>query len=1134
MRAKIKAFAGIFVVAVISTIAFINFTDTASAALYATYADVSNTQTLAPGYTREAFQIFKMPVQGKINSIQIKGIGIDGGGTAEMKTGVCLVANNLVGEACVGSYIWANESPYIMRSLSWYTYTFSPVVYDKNALVKFYLHIVGAPAIYEQAYAAVSPSSTYADGVAWINRPITEINADIQILVDISPCRDSFSGHVYSTSTNEAIAGADVRMILKDFVATNESCTNFLAAHAGRSDVFCIPNVGAGLRSDTDSAGAYSVQSVSGIGDDFTVQVAAKYFATSTISYNAMTASTTDCGTVSHDFYLEPNNKHTPIVIVPGILGSYLYNKSGEEVWPNIPLMLLPGDDSYLNQLMLDDSGNQLPDVLHSMTATDILREESGSDFMAGLATELENAGYEEDKDLFVFPYDWRLDVDISGSYLQDKINQIVSSTQSEKVDIIAHSMGGLVVKKYLVDHGNENKINKFIDIATPHTGAPKAAKIMLYGDDLDMTKFGFGLNYKEIKKISQNMPAVYQLLPSQSYFDSTLPDSGSYIADLDDYDNNDISGNLDYSDSMQFMENTGRNPYLLSKNDALHNEIDNFNPADYGIKAYNIVGCNEPTIGKIYVLNKEKDGNEYDLRYISGDGTVPLRSAQALINPVQTYYVTGAEHSKLPSFNGVRQLVTAMVTDQLNTFNISQYNNLKSDQSICTLDGWKVSFHSPITLNIYDENNNHLGPNENGDIEMNIAGASYDIIDDNKFAFLPKGHTYRIVGQATDSGTFNARVQNIQNNETTQTQYFNSVPLNSTATNVEYNLDDQTENVAMNVDEDGDQVFEQTIAPSAVLNQVESQDVTKPQTSAVVDGTLGQNNWYVSTTTLTLTGQDEAIGSGILKTEYSSDNGATWQIYTEPVVLSDDGVYNIRYKSTDKAGNIEIEKEIAINIDKTSSTVDIFSPLNNSEHLRSENLDVVYDINDAKSGIATDTIKILADNIEINTSTINLFAYSLGAHTLSISVDDLAGNVTSTTVSFNVTANIDSTIYDVNTLYAAGAINDKADKQLTKDLKLIKMQIEKFGQKKTIIDDKFTEAMNKCTEKKGVDWCNAKLKPRLDRTEYTLDKIYKAIITLQYKLVLAELKQFNKKSWMNLQAYNILKEDVNYLINRM
>ena len=68
-------------------------------------------------------------------------------------------------------------------------------------------------------------------------------------------------------------------------------------------------------------------------------------------------------------------------------------------------------------------------------------------------------------------------------------------------------------------------------------------------------------------------------------------------------------------------MKNTGRNEYLLGANDSLHNVIDDYSPQSAGVKTYNIVGCGKPTIGKVYILNKEKSGSyEYGLQYIDGD----------------------------------------------------------------------------------------------------------------------------------------------------------------------------------------------------------------------------------------------------------------------------------------------------------------------------------------------------------------------------------------------------------------------------------------------------------------------------------------------------------------------------------
>ncbi|MCK5062208.1 hypothetical protein KAR28_06720, partial [Candidatus Parcubacteria bacterium] len=466
--------------------------------------------------------------------------------------------------------------------------------------------------------------------------------------------------------------------------------------------------------------------------------------------------------------------RRNPVIIVPGIMGSRLNNNDPvfSEVWPNIDTMLLPGDDSYLNELMLHYSG--IPDENSAIAPTDILRSISNYDFFQGLIEELENNDYKEGIDLFVFPYDWRLDIDyLSGhgaaddpNTLANKIQYIINQTDVQKVNIIAHSMGGLIVKNYAKIFGTSS-INKFIDIATPHLGAPGAFKILQYGDDLNFKFVNRNiLNQERVKIISQNFPSIYQLLPSQDYFNENDNDYAYYIYDMHDLDNNDIKGRLDYDQSIEFMKNIGRNEYLLGVNNILHSEIDSYSPQQDNVPTFNIIGCGNPTIGQIFVMNKEKSGEyEYGLKYINGDSTVPLRSAKHLI-ATGAYYSNETEHAYLPGANGIRQLIISILKDTQQDFNFADYGSLSQTDNICSFSGTQISFHSPIELHVYDENNNHLGPNDEGDIEMGIEGAQYDIIEDNKFVFLPLGRTYTIMGKATDTGSFNARIQNINNNQ--------------------------------------------------------------------------------------------------------------------------------------------------------------------------------------------------------------------------------------------------------------------------------------------------------------------------------------------------------------------------------
>jgi hypothetical protein len=537
--------------------------------------------------------------------------------------------------------------------------------------------------------------------------------------------------------------------------------------------------------------------------------------------------------------------KKNPVIIIPGIASSYLNENSydNKEVWLNLLKMSFSGDDNYLDELALDDIGQ--PDLTQSvLLPKDIFRKISGKDFFDGLINELKNNGYVENENLFVFPYDWRLDIrdSVNNPYspllttLKDKIDKVLIQTGTERVDIIAHSMGGLL-SKYYIEHYGQGKVDKFIDIATPHLGSPSSIKTLMYGDDIGIKIGGISLlNFQEIKKVSQNFPSIYQLLPSKDYFSDFLPDYNYYVFDINDFDGDGVTGRLSYDQTKDFMKNTGRNHLILNSATNIHDDIDNVNPTDYGVKTYNIVGCGTPTLGKIFALGKQTDKDpQYDIAYISGDGTVPERSAEA-IQSLKQYYVSKAEHGIMPSINGVKQLVSSILSGEEEGFDYSSNTNISSTKENCKLqNGTFISFHSPVELNIYDEAGNHTGPNADGDLEQNIPNIAYDIIDGNKFAYLPDGQNYRIELKATESGSFSSHIKKVNNEKIISTNYFNDLPLTSTSTKAQVDIYSSTPSITL--DESGDGSSNQNILPSAVLTSSDSiSDLTPPQSTSTAE----------------------------------------------------------------------------------------------------------------------------------------------------------------------------------------------------------------------------------------------------------------------------------------------------------
>ncbi len=104
-----------------------------------------------------------------------------------------------------------------------------------------------------------------------------------------------------------------------------------------------------------------------------------------------------------------------------------------------------------------------------------------------GLIEGLRRIGYVPGISLFPFPYDWRLGVEDTGVQLGQEIQAIrrlsplaVTKHSSvnvdySKVDILAHSMGGLVSRAYVQSNAYAEDVRRLILCATPNKGAVAA-----------------------------------------------------------------------------------------------------------------------------------------------------------------------------------------------------------------------------------------------------------------------------------------------------------------------------------------------------------------------------------------------------------------------------------------------------------------------------------------------------------------------------------------------------------------------------------------------------------------------------------------------------------------------------------
>ncbi|GEM_PF-953426 len=81
--------------------------------------------------------------------------------------------------------------------------------------------------------------------------------------------------------------------------------------------------------------------------------------------------------------------------------------------------------------------------------------------------------------------------------------------------------------------------------------------------------------------------------------------------------------------------------------------------------------------------------------------------------------------------------------------------------------------------------------------------------------------------------------------------------------------------------------------------------------------GTMGNNDWYLSNVTVTLTAVDTA--SGVPAIEYSLNEGGNWRTYRLPFTVNDEGITTILARTKNSADNLKAQPvSRAIKIDKT------------------------------------------------------------------------------------------------------------------------------------------------------------------------------------------------------------------------
>ncbi len=416
-------------------------------------------------------------------------------------------------------------------------------------------------------------------------------------------------------------------------------------------------------------------------------------------------------GDVSVAPWAEEADKRDPVVVIPGIMGSWR--------------------KTQMSELELDPIFGVYDDLIET----------------------LDENGYEEGKDLFRFPYEWRMSNVETAKLLRTKINAIKAQTKWPKVDIVAHSMGGLVTREYIRALGGDASIDQFITLGTPHKGAPKSYLQWEGGEFVGLSGFfaekifqqeaeenGYGSIFEYIRSIP--VQSVRELLPVYPYL-RNVGESELMLYASPEYPTNTFLENLGTAAALQKLEKVSlTNIVGKTENDATIEEI-----RTNGLSIELLDDPEKPVLWGHGKPDGYDDlfGGDRGLELGAGDGTVPIDSAKGIV--ADETLELASRHGDLPS--DAAEIVYRTFTGLDTTANI-----VKKSQPTSLL---LVMPFSPVDIQVVSPSGLKVGKDFDGDGFLNQISGAYYTGSDTKNEFItipnPENGEYRILARGTDGG---------------------------------------------------------------------------------------------------------------------------------------------------------------------------------------------------------------------------------------------------------------------------------------------------------------------------------------------------------------------------------------------
>ncbi|MDF1791218.1 MAG: alpha/beta hydrolase [Thalassobaculaceae bacterium] len=343
-----------------------------------------------------------------------------------------------------------------------------------------------------------------------------------------------------------------------------------------------------------------------------------------------------------------------PTIVVPGITASYLldgYPLPPETIWSVLT--------KEYERAALHPDDLRFEAAEPALVAAGQVFEIAYRELIEELRHNLRSKS-DQPVPVFPFSYDWRQPLDMTERRLGRFVEEVIARTKllrhydragyadDPKVNLLGHSMGGLVIAGYLQRAGNSHRVAKVATLAAPFQGSFEAV-IKVTTGTADLGESAPSSREREASRVT---PALYHLLPSFANGVMVPPSLPRSLYDPGIWQPSIIDTIKEYI-RLRGLSGTGRDDQaralfqgLLEVASGHRQRIDSLDLGEIGLVADDwlcVAGVNTKTRVRLTVEDTGKGPNfrfmttdrdnrwgdqDPQQRRLTGDGTVPFEGA--------------------------------------------------------------------------------------------------------------------------------------------------------------------------------------------------------------------------------------------------------------------------------------------------------------------------------------------------------------------------------------------------------------------------------------------------------------------------------------------------------------------------